>query len=646
MIALLFFVVGVPLINVAKLYFVKWLDSAPEKLTAEETKHVDKDLEEYGGKTEMTEMKTMISPTTQSDAALTNTDELLVFVMEIMEHVRNHGCDNDLDWTKFGNEDWKRWKQIHSQKSTDSTPSNLECNDLLTAYKKIHDDKLWHKSVKIIFNMGNLFFENTGELVDKFHKTLHILEKIMHGGDNMEDNVTETDLCLKLNFGNPVVYAMLWSSEPPCIRTNIYSKIPVPEKIYKFYYSTLFEKISLYIGLIGETISYYVDFVADISILILFCTVTYQFWNSFSSFVEYLAATLTMVIIIPEIMKSFYYYANRPFFIDTKTSLNGRGRGVVALFMFGWGPLLSNILFFERFKIQKDLFTRRRGLFVHINAELKRREAKSLAERKIPDKAELERINSELTEYYKLVDKRFEYYRIMTTSQHLEANTETFYQYIAYLIIIIVSHVTIAYLNNSALESSIQKESLYRVFYDYPTGAFLLFFKVAKTFISMIGSRVGIEKSMKNGAFGDNAKIFFGTYTLFSLFAKLFSVVMYFVPALGLFGFATHKWMSQMRFSESSCIGDNRNESWNKITREFELGKHYSLDAYFASYVLVVIPFTSLLLYVAKTYLFTKSFGGGGIKRVPRKLMHIANCVIFPSITQDWDEDFSTMNST
>jgi hypothetical protein len=493
--------------------------------------------------------------------------------------------------------------------------------------------------------MGNMFFENTGELVDKFHKTLHILEKIMHGGDKMEDNVKETDLCLKINFGNPIVYAMIWSSEPPCIRTNIYSKIPVPEKIYKFYYSTLFEKISLYIGLISETISYYVDFVADISILILFCTVTYQFWNSFSSFVEYLAATLTMVIIIPEILKSFYYYANSPFFIDTKTSLNGLGRGVVACFMFGWGPLLSNILFYERFKIQKDLFTRRRGLFVHINAELKRREAKSLEQKKIPDKAALELINSELNEYYRLIDKRFEYFRIMTTSQHLEANTETFYQYIAYLIIVIVSHVTICYLNSNALESSIQKESLYRIFYDYPMGAFLLFFKVTKTFISMIGSRVSIEKSMKNGSFGDNAKIFFGTYTLFSLFAKLFSVVMFFVPALGLFGFSTHKWMSQIRFSESSCIETSRNESWNNMAMEFEQENHYNLDAYFASYLLVVIPFTSVLLYVAKTYLFTTSFGGGGIKMVPRKLMHIANCVIFPSITQDWDEDFSTMNT-
>ena len=126
--------------------------------------------------------------------------------------------------------------------------------------------------------MGNMFFENDGRLIDKYNKTMHILEKIVHAGEKMEENEKEVDLCLKIHFGNLVVAKMLWSSEPPCIRTNVYSKIPIPEKLDKFYYSPQLEKITMYIGLISETISYYVDLVKDISILILFCNVTYQFW--------------------------------------------------------------------------------------------------------------------------------------------------------------------------------------------------------------------------------------------------------------------------------------------------------------------------------------------------------------------------------
>ena len=585
----------------------------------------------------------MISSGVPKEPKLRNTDEILVFVMEIMEHVRNPDCDNELDFTKFGNEDWKRWKTDHSQKPANDAMSNNECKDLLTAYQKIHDDKLWNESVKTIFSMGNMFFENDGKLIDKYNKTIHILEKIIHAGKEMKENEKEVDLCLKIHFGNQVVAKMLWSSEPPCIRSNVYSKIPIPEKIDKFYYSSQLETITMYIGLVSETISYYVDLVKDISILILFCSVTYQFWDSFSTFVEYLAATLILTIVVPEILKALYFYANSKYFVDTKSTLNGYGKAVVACFMFGLAPFLSNILFYERFKLSKELCSRKRSLFVLINAELKKRESKS-DEKMVHDLAAVEEINKQLEEYNKLVIKRQKYFRGMTTAAHLEANTETFYQYISHLIIIIVSHMTIVYLDRSGTQSNVQKDHLHRMFYDYPTGAFLLYFSVTKAFISLISTRVSIEGQMKFSFFGDNAKIFFGIHTLTSLFAKIFSIIVCFVPALGLYGFSTHKWMTKIRFSENSCIEANKNQTWNNIAALYQKQSYYNLDLYFALYLLFVIPFTSGLIYAMKTRLFPNSFGGGGIKMVPRKLMHIANCIIFPSITQDWDEDISSMN--
>ena len=118
---------------------------------------------------------------------------------------------------------------------------------------------------------------------------------------------------------------------------------------------------------------------------------------------------------------------------------------------------------------------------------------------------------------------------------------------------------------------------------------------------------------------------------------------MFFVPTLGLFGFSTHKWMAKLQFSAASGINATRNETWNNITMEFQNQYYYDLDQHFAFYILFIIPFISIILYILKNYLLAHSFGGGGRKMIPRRLMHIACCVIFPSITQDWDHDYSNV---
>ena len=629
LVAILFFVVGAPLINIAKWQLVKWLDSGPAHFTESKSAHKQSHIDEPDGKNNATELKKMISDEITKTPSIINTNELVVFIMEIIEHVSDPNSDNDLDFTKFGNENWIRWKN--------------EFKDLLSTYQNIHDDKLWNQSAKTIFSMGNMFFENDGKLIDKFNKTLHVLDKIMHAGSDMKDNEKDVDLCLKVHYGNQVVSKMLWSSEPPCIRTNIYSKIPVPEKLSQFYYSTRLEKISRWIGLLSETISYYVDLVKDISILILFCNVTYQFWDSFSTFVEYLAFTLMLTIVIPEMLKASYFYANHKIFIDTKSQLTRSGKWVVACFMFGLAPLTPNIILYERFKISKKIFDKREALCILIRAEVRKREARSDSE-KVQDLDKLEEIKIGLESYDKLQARRYKYFQLMATAKHLEASTETFYQYVSHLLIIIVSHMTIVYLNSSAHESLDQKEHLHRMFYDYPTGAFLLYFSVTRAFISLISTRVSIETERKNMYFGDNAKIFFGFHTLISICVKIFSVLVCFVPAMGLYGFATHRWMSEIRFStENGCVNETMNATWNLITTQFQTTSYYNLDAYFASYLLFVIPITSLTLFILKAHLFPNSFGDRSIKMLPRQLMHIANCVIFPSITQDWDEDFSTM---
>ena len=666
-IAILFFILGAPFVILMRDLFMKWLNS--------NSKNRVQNVSDIEGNSEMTEIRENL----QADwrKSTTNTDELLEFVLDLIKHVRSEDCQNDPDFSKFGDETWKNWRDVHSiTKLADETEPKHCCSCLLIDYKKIHDDKLWQTSVKTIFSMANMLFENDkneGKLIDKFNKTLHILEKIVHAGNNLEDNIgttgmdreTEVDLCLKIRYGNQVVSKMLWSSEPPCIRTNIYSRIILPEAINRFYYSSLFAKIMRYIGLVSETISYYVDLVKDISILILFCNVTYQFWDSFSTFAEYLAATLILTILGPEILKTMYYYANHKFFFAvTERPINRSDKSMIAGFMFVFAPLLSNILFWERFKLNKQIFDRKRGLLIHIKAEIRVRDENNPFPKWEPykicgkefgkppetncphcnkEKVSLSDLKTELVEYNALVSKRENYFRIMTTSAHLEASTETFYQYIAHLIIIIVSHMSIVFLSKNGFDSVEQKDNLHRVFYNYPTGKWLLYYSIVKAFISLISTRVGIESHWKHWFFGDNAKIIFGFYTLISLFVKIFSVVMCFVPTLGLFGFSTHRWMSHIDFSATSGINATHNATWNAITLEFQNKIYYDLDQYFALYILFVIPFIMSMLYIMKSYLFPQSFGGGGNKMIPRRLMHIACCVIFPSITQDWDQDHSNV---
>ena len=215
-IALLFFILGAPFVIWMRHLLVKLLNSKSVFRT-----HDNLDAEKSRKTQEMGRLKHGLRKST------TNTDELVEFVLDMIKHVRTEECDNNLEFSKFGDQSWKNWRDIHI------TPQKSgSCNRrLLTDYKKIHDDVLWEVSVKTIFSMGAMFFENDeneGVLIDKFNKTLHILEKFVHAGDNIEDNIgitgmdreTEVDLCLKTHYGNQVVSQMLWSSEPPCIRSS------------------------------------------------------------------------------------------------------------------------------------------------------------------------------------------------------------------------------------------------------------------------------------------------------------------------------------------------------------------------------------------------------------------------------------------
>ena len=582
------------------------------------------------GDSETNEM--MMAPIANDDEWKCSSDdmkEIIMFVSEISDHVLNPDCNNNLDFVNFGNADWVQWEEDHSTQSTD----DCKCKDLLTYYRKVHDDKLWTETVRTIFGMGNLLFENDGKEIDKYNKTLHILEKLVHSG-----NERDVNLCLKIKFGNFVVTRMLWSSEPPCIRTNVYSKIPLPEWLDKFYYSHTLKKISLLLGLVIETIGHYLDLVKDISILILFCRVTYPVWNSFTTFVEYLALALSFTIVFPEILKTSYFLSNYNFFINIQHQLNALGKCLVTFFMILFAPLLPSILFAERFKVNRALLSQEISLFNHMKNNLQMDGKK----KHIKDNDLVELTNA-FHEYTKLLGKRFKYLKVMHTSRHLEANTETFYQYLVHLIIIFISHTSIMYVSNSSRsDEEMAQQQLHRLFYNYPAGAFLLYFATIKAFISIIATRVSIEQELKSWFFPDMGKILFGFYTLVSLFVKIFSIVICFTPVLGLFGTSVHHQTSRIIFSEKAkkCYTNGKIDRWQSLTEGYQKHSIYNNNTLFIYYFLVFVPATSVMLYLLKSRCFD-AFHGGGVWQIPRKLMHIANCVVFPSISQDWDQDIS-----
>ena len=109
--------------------FIKWLNSNSKK-----NNQTSLDPE---GKYEKEELREKLPPGWRKST--TNTDELLEFILDIIKHVRSKDCHNlsVSDFTKFGNQAWKDWKDAHSRnKSADQPQSKNCCSCLLIDYKK------------------------------------------------------------------------------------------------------------------------------------------------------------------------------------------------------------------------------------------------------------------------------------------------------------------------------------------------------------------------------------------------------------------------------------------------------------------------------------------------------------------------------
>ena len=58
-------------------------------------------------------------------------------------------------------------------------------------------------AARSVMDMGQLFFDGQVELIDKFHDTLYVMEKLIYTGDD-----TQVYLSLKHKYGNRQVCAI------------------------------------------------------------------------------------------------------------------------------------------------------------------------------------------------------------------------------------------------------------------------------------------------------------------------------------------------------------------------------------------------------------------------------------------------------
>ncbi len=155
------------------------------------------------------------------------------------------------------------------------------------------------------------------------------------------------------------------------------------------------------------------------------------------------------------------------------------------------------------------------------------------------------------------------------------------------------------------------------LFFDGGVGA-LLYLSLVLSFVSLCNTRVGVEKKSKFGLFKTTAKIQFGLHSALALATKVFCVVFYFAPSLGLFGLSSHYEASVLAFASPDLIVDvSSSTAGPNVTTVSQvwpsgLGTDYEEEYTLANlptlYVFFVffVPFLCVGLYILKWNLVYK----------------------------------------
>ncbi len=156
-----------------------------------------------------------------------------------------------------------------------------------------------------------------------------------------------------------------------------------------------------------------------------------------------------------------------------------------------------------------------------------------------------------------------------------------------------------------------------------------------------------MEKRKKFGLFKTSAKIQFGLHSALTLVTKIFCVVFFFAPSLGLFGLSSHFDAGRVPFEDPDAIVDvvssdqgairvvRLSEVWPQSSDDYS--SEYTVTSLATLYVFFIffVPFLCAGLYVLKWNLIPSFWRSRSLS--PR-LLHVVSCLAFPSVYRDWDD--------
>ena len=143
----------------------------------------------------------------------------------------------------------------------------------------------------------------------------------------------------------------------------------------------------------------------------------------------------------------------------------------------------------------------------------------------------------------------------------------------------------------------------------------------------------------KNNFLPFKGKLLLALFSLISVLVRLFAILLYFAPSLGLMNLLRHWTMGQKNRTDSKlfdAINGNQKQFediWEP-TPEYTHYTVYSLKEYFIAFIIffAVHPF---LIFAVK-----KKFSGGfeTTRNFYEKIHHIVTQLYVPSTFKDWDE--------
>lgn len=513
-------------------------------------------------------------------------DEDILHMLEFIDAIRSHVIGDD------------PWENIEER--------------MLHLFKRVHDTSTWNQNAKIIFDMGHLLFESDMDWIDEFHVAMHTLERLIHNKDELK-----VDLCLKHDLGNRYTYDLLWSSEPPGIRKL---QCLCPNWFHHMWRSKMFKTVLIFLSITKEAFSYYFDLIKDWVIFIVLYNHAKP--EHFLEFEAQLLFLLAVFLVVPEIIRGGYFAHNYKIILGLKAyNFKTIPEDILKIVLVILSPFIPAVLLLERGKIAYQNIKIQTLLLERME------ECKNIPTEEL-SKEEIQGFKADFDHYHKALEDRDEFFAIIVDSKSLETSTETIFQYMLQFMVLLVVRLALGTVVTDGIE---------KIFFSQ-VGT-LLYVSLVLSFFSLITSRSGIEAWKKQGFFQSKSKNLFGFGTFLALLGKVWSIVFYFAPTLGLFYMAVPWFKGRIPFAQDYYIDSNQTVSSIWVATDPTLGQFtlVNLSTYYIFY-LIFVPWQCLVLYIVKQSLmpaFKRSSGRS------KKLLHIVSCLNFPSIFEDWDEQNS-----